>query len=101
MKIEKISAQFADLGSKVSLAVPVNIKEVALRLYQETHEIAIFIQVPEPTDLQTSEAMPARNRFFLASPTIGSLPDTFLKFIGAMGFVNGSVREAYIIEVAE
>lgn len=89
-QIVKSSGNFAALGDIVSLAFQPGAEEVALRLYEEGTQIAIFTVVDDTNTAQLP------TRFFMLSPT--ELPANFVKFIGALLFGDPLV-EAYVVEV--
>lgn len=89
MKIHKISGQFSQIGDQVQLAIPADAQELALRLYEETKEIAVFALIPS---IQAN----AFTRTFVAIASTDDLPQNFLKYIGAIGFPD----EAFVIEIS-
>ena len=94
-RIIKVSGTFAQLGDSVSLAIPDSVDQVALRLYEETKEIAIFVMTD--TEPAPNALVVAHLRTFLATDPGAPLPDHFKKYIGAMGFP----QEAYIVEISQ
>jgi len=111
MNIQKISAQFATPNSKVTLDIPRGVKETALRLFQETSEVAIFVLALSPGELETMEAsnpteaatFEGHPRTFQAVLPTDPVPDNFVKYIGVLGIKNETGRfvETYILEVKE
>jgi len=99
MKIEKISGTFTGIGSTVTLTKPANQQQVALRLYQNTLEIAIFVVTNHPGTEELIANM--FNRTFMAVAVADDLPASFIKYIGAIGFVqpDHTVLEAHVVEV--
>jgi hypothetical protein len=100
MKIQKLSGTFAAVGDVVTIMKPANQQQVALRLYQNTLEVAIFLAT-NSTDM-AEQTVHEFQRFFVAVAADADLPPTFMKYIGAIGFVQAdhSVIEAHVIEVS-
>lgn len=93
--IMKVSGNFALLGDEVQLTIPEG-QEAALRLYQKTSEVAIFVVVDNATPTVNSI------RRFRAADQNAALPDNFVKYIGVMGLPevpNGPLVETHIIEL--
>jgi hypothetical protein len=105
MKIEKIGGTFTNVGDVVTLTKPAGAAQVALRLYEKTLEIALFVVtdaqgVVAQSDPQVTPELP---RHFAAHLTTDDLPATFVKYVGALGLPNsdGTFTEVYVIETSE
>lgn len=84
-KLLKVSGSFASLDSSLSLQIPVEGEEAALRLYDKGMTIAIWSTVPDPL---TDESMVTRTFMYISTD---ELPDNFLKYIGSTA--NGHIIE--------
>ena len=91
--ITQFDAVFAEIGEPVSVTVPLNASEVALRVYRDEGKLSLFFLLdpgvsPDPTFTRAFQLIG------IADP----VPDTYVKYIATMPFGPDKV-ETHMIEV--